>query len=189
MILSKKDLPAILVLFPNEWDRAELESPRFDTQYRFFYEGFDLFTFPENARLMWLDGQVHGSMTVPTGEMLFSAGGLKPVYAKRVPKQGSFLVAAFTIYNLGGPRTLEASKVWLGDGKGRRYVALELAPEQRGLEALGLQIMTTGTSHLEVKDGVTARALFDLPRAGQDTLRLYVDGAPTLRVSDMPPRK
>ena len=50
-------LPAILVLFPNEWDRAELESPKFARQYRFFYEGFDLFTFPENARLMWLDAR------------------------------------------------------------------------------------------------------------------------------------
>ena len=55
--MDKKKLPAILVLFPNEWDRAELESPRFDTQYRFFYEGFDLFIFPENARLMWLDAR------------------------------------------------------------------------------------------------------------------------------------
>jgi ATP-grasp domain len=55
-VLNNK-LPAILVLFPNEWDRAELESPRFSNQYRFFYEGFDLFAFPENARLMWLDAR------------------------------------------------------------------------------------------------------------------------------------
>ena len=55
--LDNKKLPAILVLFPNEWDRAELESPRFANRYRFFYEGFDLFTFPENARLMWLDAR------------------------------------------------------------------------------------------------------------------------------------
>ena len=55
--LTQALLPAILVLFPNEWDRAELESPQFATRYRFFYEGFDLFKFPENARLMWLDAR------------------------------------------------------------------------------------------------------------------------------------
>ena len=57
MSSKTNQLPAILVLFPNEWDRAELGSPRFANQYRFFYEGFDLFTFPENARLMWLDAR------------------------------------------------------------------------------------------------------------------------------------
>lgn len=142
-----------------------------------------------DLRLMWIDGQVLANMTVPTGEMLFSQGGLKPVYAKRVPKQGSFLVAAFQIYNLGAPRKLEASQVWLGDGKGRRYVATELAPEQRGLEPLGLQIVTLGSSGLALDHSLTARAIFDLPRAGQGTLRLYIDGKPALRVSDLPPRK
>ena len=57
MANKSNELPAILVLFPNEWDRTELESPKFARQYRFFYEGFDLFTFPENARLMWLDAR------------------------------------------------------------------------------------------------------------------------------------
>ena len=57
MANKSTELPAILVLFPNEWDRTELESPKFARQYRFFYEGFDLFTFPENARLMWLDAR------------------------------------------------------------------------------------------------------------------------------------
>jgi biotin carboxylase len=42
----------ILVLFPKDWDRDELDQPRYSTRYTFFYEGFDLFRFPENARLM-----------------------------------------------------------------------------------------------------------------------------------------
>ena len=42
----------ILVLFPKDWDRDEFEHPRYRARYAFFYEGFDLFTFPENARLM-----------------------------------------------------------------------------------------------------------------------------------------
>ena len=42
----------ILVLFPKDWDREELEQPRYRGRYQFFYEGFDLFHFPENARLI-----------------------------------------------------------------------------------------------------------------------------------------
>ena len=42
----------ILILFPKDWDRDELAQPRFTGRYQFFYEGFDLFTFPENARLI-----------------------------------------------------------------------------------------------------------------------------------------
>ena len=42
----------ILVLFPKDWDRDELDHPRYAGRYCFFYEGFDLFTFPENVRLM-----------------------------------------------------------------------------------------------------------------------------------------
>lgn len=42
----------ILILFPKDWDRDELDQPRYRERFRFFYEGFDLFSFPENARLM-----------------------------------------------------------------------------------------------------------------------------------------
>jgi biotin carboxylase len=42
----------ILVLFPKDWDRDELEQPRYRERYAFSYEGFDLFRFPENARLL-----------------------------------------------------------------------------------------------------------------------------------------
>ena len=56
-MVYEHEKPAILVLFANEWDRVELESPRFAGRYRFFHEGFDLFKFPENARLMWLDAR------------------------------------------------------------------------------------------------------------------------------------
>lgn len=40
------------MLFPKDWDRVEFEHPRYQAGYRFFYEGFDLFRFPENARLL-----------------------------------------------------------------------------------------------------------------------------------------
>src|ERR1700675_1746293 len=45
----------ILVLFPDEWDRAAARDPRFRDRFEFFYEGFDLFSFPDNARLFTFD--------------------------------------------------------------------------------------------------------------------------------------
>lgn len=45
----------ILVLFPKDWDRLQLERPERRAEYRFFYEGFDLFSFPQNARLIGFD--------------------------------------------------------------------------------------------------------------------------------------
>jgi hypothetical protein len=41
----------VLILFPDEWDRAAAEHPRYRSSYQFLYEGFDLFRFPENVRL------------------------------------------------------------------------------------------------------------------------------------------
>jgi ATP-grasp domain len=59
----RPDLPAllkpiILVLFAQEYDElalASLEASYVD--YEFVREGFDLFTFPENARLLWFDAE------------------------------------------------------------------------------------------------------------------------------------
>jgi hypothetical protein len=45
----------ILVLFPDEWDRAAARDPRYRERFEFFYEGFDLFSFPDNARLFTFD--------------------------------------------------------------------------------------------------------------------------------------
>ena len=104
--LANKKLPVILVLFPNEWDRAELESPRFAKRYRFFYEGFDLFTFPENARLMWLDARRfirkmqakyrdRGVAAVMSSEELFGAM-FAAVLAKRMGLPGTNPAAVLT---------------------------------------------------------------------------------------------
>src|SRR6185295_112323 len=45
----------ILVLFPDEWDRLAAEDPRYRGRFEFVFEGFDLFRFPENARLFTFD--------------------------------------------------------------------------------------------------------------------------------------
>ena len=142
-----------------------------------------------DLRLKWLDGLTTNNLTVPTGEVLFSQGGLKPLYKTLVPKQGVFLVASFAIYNTGPPRLLEMTKVWLGDGKGRRFVATELSAEDRSLETLGVEKIALDRTGVGLPGFYSqARALFDLPRSGHGSLRLYVDGVPTLRVADMPPR-
>ncbi|MBY0267490.1 MAG: ATP-grasp domain-containing protein, partial [Burkholderiales bacterium] len=44
----------ILVLFPKDWDRIEFDRLTAGG-YRFYYEGFDLFRFPDNARLLTFD--------------------------------------------------------------------------------------------------------------------------------------
>lgn len=45
----------ILVLFPDEWDRVAAADARFRDRFDFSFEGFDLFRFPENARLFTFD--------------------------------------------------------------------------------------------------------------------------------------
>ncbi len=45
----------ILVLFPDEWDRAIARDPRYRSTHEFLFEGFDLFSFPDNARLFTFD--------------------------------------------------------------------------------------------------------------------------------------
>lgn len=47
----------ILVLFPKDWDRVELDHSRYQGAYRFWFEGFDLFRFPENVRLLTFDAR------------------------------------------------------------------------------------------------------------------------------------
>ena len=45
----------ILILFPDEWDRAAAADARHRGRYEFVFEGFDLFRFPENLRLFYFD--------------------------------------------------------------------------------------------------------------------------------------
>jgi hypothetical protein len=45
----------ILVLFPDEWDRTVAGQARYRASHEFAFEGFDLFRFPDNARLFTFD--------------------------------------------------------------------------------------------------------------------------------------
>ena len=54
-VLSLKN---ILVLFDADWDQSQLAKAAEDSaspRYRFFYEGFDLFSFPSNVQLLTFD--------------------------------------------------------------------------------------------------------------------------------------
>jgi ATP-grasp domain len=53
--MISSEMKNILVLFPKDWDRLYFAQAGYGARYRFFYEGFDLFTFPENARLIAFD--------------------------------------------------------------------------------------------------------------------------------------
>ena len=43
------------MLFPDEWDHAVASEPRHRGRYEFFEEGFDLFSLPDNLRLLTFD--------------------------------------------------------------------------------------------------------------------------------------
>ncbi len=48
--------PIVLILFPQEYDDLALASlEAANSEYEFVREGFDLFTFPSNARLLWFN--------------------------------------------------------------------------------------------------------------------------------------
>ena len=88
----------ILVLFPKDWDRDELEQPRYRERYQFFYEGFDLFTFPENARLMTFNARRYADKLVKK-----YGGRINGVISNN--EQFGALIAAVVAQRLGLPGT------------------------------------------------------------------------------------
>ena len=90
-------LKDILVLFPNEWDRGELASARHRGRYRFHFEGFDLFRFPENVRLAFFDARRFIDRIVAK----YRGAGLAGVVSNE--EQWGALVAAVVAERLGLP--------------------------------------------------------------------------------------
>ncbi|HSD43719.1 MAG TPA: hypothetical protein VLD36_17860 [Burkholderiales bacterium] len=87
----------ILVLFPNEWDRAEFDNTRHRRRYRFHYEGFDLFRFPENVRLALFDARRFVDRIVAK----YRHAGLAGVISNE--EQWGALIAAVVAERLGLP--------------------------------------------------------------------------------------
>ena len=87
----------VLLLFPNEWDRAELDSPRHRERYRFSYAGFDLFRFPENLRLAVFDARAFIERIVAK----YRGAGLDGVVSTE--EQWGALIASVIAQRLGLP--------------------------------------------------------------------------------------
>jgi len=54
----------VLILFPDEWDRAAAADPRFRARHEFLFEGFDLFSFPDNVKLFTFDARAFAAKLV-----------------------------------------------------------------------------------------------------------------------------
>jgi len=89
----------ILVLFPDEWDRAMALEPRYREAFDFRFEGFDLFTFPDNARLFTFDALRFVERMVRK----YRGAGLEAVVTSD-EQFGPFL-ASLVAEGLGLPRT------------------------------------------------------------------------------------
>jgi hypothetical protein len=87
----------ILVLFAQEWDRLALADPLLADRYEFLHSGFDLFRFPENARLLAFDVRRYVDRMVRLARREGVAGVISP------HEQFGTLIAAEVAYRLGLP--------------------------------------------------------------------------------------
>ena len=93
----------ILFLFPQEWDYTALDA--LGDEYEFIFDGFDIFKFPENARLLWFDARAY----VDKLTRRFTRGNLAGVMSTN--EQYGALIAAAVARNLGLPGTAPAAIV------------------------------------------------------------------------------
>jgi hypothetical protein len=68
----------ILVLFAQEWDHLALADPLLADRYEFLHAGFDLFRFPENARLLTFDVRRYVDRMVRLARRRGVAGVISP---------------------------------------------------------------------------------------------------------------
>lgn len=87
----------ILVLFAQEWDRLALTDPRLTDRYDFVHAGFDLFRFPQNARLLTFDARRYVERMVRLARREGVAGVISP------HEQFGTLIAAEVAQRLGLP--------------------------------------------------------------------------------------
>jgi len=112
----------ILILFPKDWDRDELEQPRYRARYEFFYEGFDLFRFPENARLITFSVWRYIDKLVKRYR-----GRIDGVISNN--EQFGALIAAVVAQRLGLPGTDPAVIIAAQHKYYARYLQQKLVPE------------------------------------------------------------
>jgi len=158
-------LKKILVLFPNEWDRAELARPRYRGRYGFVFEGFDLFRFPENARLIWFDARRFVDRIVAK----YRGAGLDGVVSNE--EQFGAMIAAVVAERLGLP-TADPRAIMVAQHKyysrlAQARVAPEATPrfgvfpytvrrpEEIARSACVLVVLDRAAGDRPVEDGVT----------------------------------
>jgi hypothetical protein len=113
----------ILVLFPDEWDRAAARDPRYRGELEFIHEGFDLFSFPDNARLFTFDALAF----VDKMARRHAGAGIDAVVTSD-EQFGPFL-AALVAERLGLPHTPLAAVITLQHKYYARQAFERIAPE------------------------------------------------------------
>jgi ATP-grasp domain len=87
----------ILILFAKDWDQIALQAQQYSSQYQFFFEGFDLFRFPDNARLLSFNALRY----IAKLERKYRAKGLDGIVSNH--EQFGTLIAAVLAKRLGLP--------------------------------------------------------------------------------------
>lgn len=87
----------ILILFAKDWDQLELKTHQHSGQYQFFFEGFDLFHFPDNAKLIGFGAVRY----IAKLEQKYRAIGLDGIVSNH--EQFGALIAAVLAQRLGLP--------------------------------------------------------------------------------------
>ncbi len=113
----------ILVLFPDEWDRAAAREARYRGRFEFAFEGFDLFRFPENARLFVFD-----ALRFVDGIVCRYAGAGVDAVVTSDEQFGPFL-ASLVAERLGVPHTPLAAVLTIQHKHYARQAFQRLAPE------------------------------------------------------------
>src|SRR4051812_38369495 len=93
----------ILFLFPQEWDYLALDA--LGDEFEFVFEGFDIFRFPENAKLLWFDARKYIDRLVTRYARTSLAGVMS------TNEQYGALIAAALARRLGLPGSDPASIV------------------------------------------------------------------------------
>lgn len=111
----------ILFLFPHEWDHAGLRS--LGDEFEFVFEGFDIFRFPENARLLWFDAPRY------VDRLVRRYAGAKLAGVMSTNEQYGALIAAAVAKKLGLPGTDPAAIIRAQHKYYARLVHKQAIPE------------------------------------------------------------
>ncbi len=111
----------ILVLFPHEWDDSALTS--LGDEFEYVFEGFDIFKFPENARLLWFDAPKYVDKLVRRYRHANLAGVMS------TNEQYGALIAAAVARRLGLPGTDPAAVIRAQHKYYARLMHREAVPE------------------------------------------------------------